>query len=223
MRREAAIMNERELTARPRIDPDRLDRENYAQSLAEEAVRSGIMTEADTERIRGDLLKALSEVIGYKTGGESTNVSTEDAQILSESLLYNIGTALRTEPDPDRAALVMRDRPMSELYAKGYAINRKRWENARRLWARVRYTRLPGGGEDYDRAIDINIRIYLEKYDPRTSAHDKLFLSLPKYGIRGAFHLSGVLAVLNKLLAANTGNGEGMDADFRAKEEEPRS
>ncbi len=57
-------MNERELTARRRIDPDRLDRENYAQSLAEEAVRSGIMTEADTERIRGDLLKALSEVAG---------------------------------------------------------------------------------------------------------------------------------------------------------------
>ena len=94
-------MNEHGLTARGLIDPGKLDRDNYAQSLAEEALRTGIMTEADFERIRGDLLTVLAQVIGYKTGGESTNVSTEEARVLSESLLYNIGTALRAEGDPD--------------------------------------------------------------------------------------------------------------------------
>ena len=217
-------MNEQSLTARGKIDPERLDRERYAESLTSEAVRAGLMTEGDVDRIRGELLQVLAEVIGYKTGGESTNVSTDEARILSESLLYNIGTALRAEETPDSAALTMRDRPMSELYAKGYQINKKRWEDARRLWTKVRYNRLRDGGEEYDRAIDRNIRIYLEKYDPRTSAHDKLYLSLPKYGIKGAFHIQGAAAVLTKLLSLSSGGtGVHMDAAFRVKEEEPNS
>ena len=216
-------MNEHGLTARGLIDPGKLDRDNYAQSLAEEALRTGIMTEADVERIRGDLLTVLAQVIGYKTGGESTNVSTEEARILSESLLYNIGTALRAEGDPDTAARIMKERPMEELYARGYQINKKLFEEARTLWNRVRYTRLRDGGEEYDRAIDKRIRIYLEKYDPRTSAHDKLYLSLPKYRIRGAFHIRGAVAVLRRLLEVNGGNGGGTDAAFRVKEEAPNS
>lgn len=217
-------MNENALTPKGRIDPERLDRENYAESLAAEAQRIGILTEADTDRIRNDLLKVLAEVIGYKTGGESTNVSADDARILAESLLYNIGTALRAESDPDTAAMTMRERPMSELYAKGYQINKKRWEDARRLWTKARYNRIRDGGEEYDRALDRNIRIYLEKYDPRTSAHDKLYLFLPKYGIKGAFHIQGAVAVLNRLIAIGSGKtADGAEAVFRAKESEPNS
>ena len=217
-------MNELGLTARGLIDPEKLDRENYAQSLAEEAVRVGIMTEEDVERIRVGLLGVLAEVIGYKTGGESTNVSTDDAQCLAESLLYNIGTALRAESDPDKAALLMKEKPMSKLYAAGYQINKKHLEDARRLWKQVCYARLRDGGADYDRAIDKSIRIYLERYDPRTSAHDKLFLSLPKFRIKGAFHIKGTVSVLRRLLEVSGGDGgKGTDAAFRVKEEAPNS
>jgi hypothetical protein len=118
----------------------------------------------------------------------------------------------------------MKEKPMKELYAEGYAINRKKWEEAKRLWGRVRYTRLRDGGEDYDKAIDKNIRIYLRDYDPRLSAHDKLYLTLPKFGIRGAFHIGGAVAVLNRLLEANTGRtGTVTDAEFREVGEEPRN
>ena len=217
-------MNEQSLTARGRIDPERLDRERYAESLAAEAVRVGIMTQGDVERIRVSLLKVLAEVIGYKTGGESTNVSVNDAGSLAESLLFNVGTALRAESDPDAAAHLLRDGSVSELYAKGYAINKKRWEDAKRLWAKVRYAGFRNGGEELARAVDRNIRIYLERYDPRISAHDKLYLSLPKLGIKGAFHIQGAVAVLTKILSMNSADSANRpDAAFRAKEEEPNS
>ena len=88
----------------------------------------------------------------------------------------------------------------------------------------MRYTRLRDGGEDYDKAIDKNIRIYLRDYDPRLSAHDKLYLTLPKFGIRGAFHIGGAVAVLNRLLEANTGRtGAVTDAEFREVGEEQRN
>ena len=64
-------MSELGLTSKGRIDPARLDRENYVQSLTEEAVRCGIMTEGDTDRLRTELLSVLAQVIGYKTGGET--------------------------------------------------------------------------------------------------------------------------------------------------------
>ena len=217
-------MSELGLTPKGRIDPARLDRENYVQSLTEEAVRCGIMTEGDTDRLRTELLSVLAQVIGYKTGGESTNVSTDDARILSESILYNIGTALRAESDPDTAAATLRDRPASELYAKGWAVNKAHWEEARRLWTKVRYNRPREADAEFDRALDRNIRIYLERYDPRTTAHDRLYLSLPRFGIRGAYHIRGAVSVLRRLLEIGTGSAQNRtDAAFRVKGEEPNS
>ncbi len=219
-------MNDKELISRSRIDPARLSGDRYAESLAAEALRTGLMDEGDLDRIRGDLMKVLAEVIGYKTEGKSTNVSTETAKSLAESIFYNIGTALRQEKNPDAAALSMKNTPMSDLYAKGYLVNKKRWEEARVLWGKVRYTERKDGGEAYERAIGKNIRIYLEQYDPRTSAHDRLFLVLPELGIKGAFHIGGTVSVLKKLLKFNeeARNPEGaVSAEFREGSEERSS
>ena len=217
-------MNERGIAPISKIDPSKLDKNNYADSLAAEAERVGIFTEADTARIRGELLGVLGDVIGYSSEGKSSSVTTDRAGQMAKSILYNIGTVLKSAPTPDAAARTMKEKPMKELYAEGYAINRKKWEEAKRLWGRVRYTRLRDGGEDYDKAIDKNIRIYLRDYDPRLSAHDKLYLTLPKFGIRGAFHIGGAVAVLNRLLEANTGRtGTVTDAEFREVGEEPRN
>ena len=219
-------MSEHELAPVSRIDPGKLDRNHYTDSLAAEAERAGILSEADTARIRGDLLGVLGDVIGYSSEGRSSSVTTDHARQMADSILYNIGTVLRSAPTPDDGARMLRDTPVRDLYARGYQINREKWEEAKRLWGRVRNTRLRDGGEDYDRAIERNIRIYLKDYDPRLSAHDKLYLSLPKYGIRGAFHIGGTVNVLKKLIDINTGkNGAGSvtGAEFREVGEERNS
>ena len=57
-------MNERGIAPISKIDPAKLDKNNYADSLAAEAERVGIFTEADTARIRGALLGVIGAVIG---------------------------------------------------------------------------------------------------------------------------------------------------------------
>ncbi|MBR4204524.1 MAG: hypothetical protein IKQ92_03515 [Clostridia bacterium] len=198
-------MTELELVASGGIDPRNLNRSDYANSLAAEALRVGLLTEDDMARIRGDMMNALAEVIGYATAGKSSSVLTSTAEKLAQSLLFNISTCLLAEPTPEKAAALLRDRRMSELYAKGYQINKKRHDEAKRLWARVRYTRLEHGGAEYDKTIDVYFRRYLSSYDARTGAHDKIYLSLPAYGIRGAFHIDGAVRVLEKLAAINAG------------------
>ena len=198
-------MNPTDLIAPHALGPENLDRADYANSLAAEALRVGLYSESDITRIQSDMMNALAEVIGYATGGESSSVKTDSARKFAKSLLYNIDTYLLSLPTPDAAAAELRERRMSELYGKGYVLNKKRYEDAKHLWAKVRYSRLKDADEAYNKTLDRYFRNYLAAYDPRTSAHDKIYLSMPKQGIRGAFHIDGAVEVLKKLLALNEG------------------
>ena len=187
------------------FDPSHINRADYTNSLAAEAHRSGVFTDADLDRIRGDLMTCLAEVIGYYTKGESSSVKADTARKLSLSLLYNIDTYLLSLGD-DRVALqTLAERRMSELYGKGYLINSKLFETAKVLYGKVRFTRLKDGGAAYDRTLDKYFYNYLRDYDPRFSAHDKIFLTLRKFGVDGAFHIDEAVGALETLLKINGG------------------
>ena len=198
-------MTENSLARYDSFDSSRVTRKDYTNSLAAEAHRTGIFTDADIDRIRADLMACLAEVIGYRTKNESTSVKAETARKLSLSMLYNIDTYLLSLGD-DRAALAaLADRRMSELYGKGYLINSKLFEEAKALYGKVRFTRLKDGGAAYDRTLDRYFYNYLRDYDPRFSSQDKIFLTLRKWGVDGAFHIDGAVESLKKLLEINKG------------------
>lgn len=187
------------------FDPSHINRSDYTNSLAAEAHRSGVFTDADIDRIRGDLMTCLAEVIGYYTKGESASVKAETARKLSLSMLYNIDTYLLSLGDDGAALRTLADRRMSELYGKGYLINSKLFEEAKVLYGKVRFTRLKNGGAAYDRTLDKYFYNYLRDYDPKFSAQDKIFLTLRKFGVDGAFHIDGAVESLKKLLEVNGG------------------
>ena len=187
------------------FDPSKINRTDYTNSLAAEAHRCGLFTDADIERIRADLLTCLAEVIGYYTKGESSSVKAETARKLSLSMLYNIDTYLLSLNSDDEAIKTLSERKMSELYGKGYLINSKLYEEAKFLYGKVRFTRLKDGGAEYDKTLDKYFYYYLTTYDPRFSAQDKIFLSLRKYGVDGAFHIDGAVESLKKLYEINKG------------------
>lgn len=187
------------------FDSSRVSRKNYTNSIAAEAHRAGILSDGDIDRVRADLMTCLAEVIGYYTKGESSSVKAETARRLSLSMLYNIDTYLLSLGDDGEAVRVLGERRMSELYGKGYIINSKLFEEAKMLYGRVRFTRLKDGGAAYDKTLDRYFYNYLSSYDPRFSAHDKIFLSLRKMGVDGAFHIDGAVESLKKLLEINKG------------------
>lgn len=187
------------------LDPSRISHKDYTNSLAAEAHRAELFTDADIDRIRADLMNCLAEVIGYYTKGESSSVKAETARKLSLSMLYNIDTYLISLGDDMAAVRELGERRMSELYGKGYLINSKLFEEAKVLYGKVRFTRLKDGGAAYDRTIDKYFYNYLSSYDPRFTAQDKIFLSLRRMGVDGAFHIDGAVDALKKLLLINSG------------------
>jgi len=198
-------MSELQLINGNAFSPENLRKNDYTNTLAAEAARIGMYTEDDILAIQTGLMNTLAVVIGYATRNESTSVRMDRANEYLACILYNCDTYLLSLGDPLAAADSLKNIPIEELYNRGFAINREHFREAKRLFANVRYTRLHDGSKTYNRAIDILLPHYLAAYDPRFSAQDKLFMSIPSLGIRGPFHMDETAEMLKRLLEIQKG------------------
>lgn len=197
--------NEKRLIARGNLDPERISALDYTNTLAAEAVRVGLFDESDITRIQNGLMETLSEVIGYYSEQQSTSVKVDKAKEFGKSILYNTDTYLMSLGNCQTAAEELRSKKINDIYGKGYLINSKRFEQAKVLYARVRYTRLKNASDEYNRTLDVKLKNYLEAYDARFNAHSKAYITLGEYGIRGAFRMDQMSDMLNSLIAVNGG------------------
>jgi len=219
------VMNEHGIVSYSALNHENLRRADYANTLAAEAFRVGLLNEEELESLRMDLMNSLSEIIGLYTRNESSSVKAETARELTASMMYNIDTYLLTFGDHGKALEALRTRKTYELYGKGYLINQKRYENAKILYGKVRLTRLKNASEAYNKTLDKYFHYYLTNYDARFSAHSKIYLTLIEYKISGSFHIDMAIKALNRLLEINRGRqadvmAEAADNSAPASEEE---
>ena len=197
--------NGHSLIARDSLNPENISPLDYTNTLAMEAFRAGIFDEADIARLQSGLMETLSEVIGYYSDNRSTSVQTDRAKAFGQSILFNVDAHLLSLGDHAAALEELRSRKLSDLYGRGYLITSRRFEQAKVLYARLRYTRPNNASPEYNKTLDVKLKNYFEAYDARFNAHSKAFLTLSEYGVRGAYRIDQMADVLNKLIAANTG------------------
>jgi len=197
--------NENRLIAHDSLNPDNISPLDYTNTLAMEAFRVGLFGEADIARLQTGLMETLSEVIGYYSNSESTSVQTDKAKAFGQSILFNVDAHLRTFGDHRAALEELRNRKISDLYGKGYLINSRLFEQAKVLYARVRYTRPNHASAEYNKTIDVKLKNYFAAYDARFAAHSKAYITLSEYGIRGAYRIDQMAGVLSRLIDLNTG------------------
>lgn len=188
------------------LDSSRIKRENYSTSLTTEAYRVGLISDDILDGLKNKSMEALAEVVGYYTKNESSSIKSDTAKNLAKSLLYNVDTYLLSLNNHEEALRVLLDRKIGELYGKGYLINKKHFEDARQLYAKVRFTRLKDADEEYNKTLDQYFKYYLTKYDPKFTADLKIYLSLKKYDLFGNYHIDESVEVLKKLLEINNGS-----------------
>lgn len=187
------------------LNSENLDFTNYTSSLAEEALRVGLYTEDDISRIQLGLMESLSEVIGFYTKGESTSVKIDRASEFSKSILYNADTYLLSLGDHQKAAEMLKERKISELYGKGYFINKGHYEKAKILYGKARYGRLKEGSTEYNKTLDKYLYNYLKMFNPKFSAHDRLYVNLPEIGFKGGYRIDRVVDLLEEIIKLNAG------------------
>lgn len=193
------------LIAHDSLNPDNISLLDYTNTLAAEAFRIGLFDEADIARIQAGLMETLAEVIGYYSGSKSTSIQTDKAKVFGQSILFNVDAHLLSLGDHHAAIEELRNKKLNELYGRGYLINSRRFEQAKVLYARVRYTRLKDGSSEYNKTLDVKLKNYFADYDPRFTAHSKAYITLGEYGIRGAFRIDQMAEVLTKLIELGTG------------------
>lgn len=187
------------------LNPENITKNGYMNSLAAEALRVGLLSDNDIDRLRMGLMETLAEVVGYKTESHSSSVKADTASELAESILYNSDTYLLSLSNHNTAISELKNHKISEMYGKGYLINKKLFESVKILYARARYSRLREGSKDYNRLLDVNLKNYVETYDPRFCSHKRLYVMLPEYEIRGKFSIVELPAVLTKLIDITKG------------------
>lgn len=197
--------NANHLIAHDSLNPDNISLLDYTNTLAAEAFRIGLFDEADIARIQAGLMETLAEVIGYYSGSKSTSIQTDKAKVFGQSILFNVDAHLLSLGDHHAAIEELRNKKLNELYGRGYLINSRRFEQAKVLYARVRYTRLKDGSSEYNKTLDVKLKNYFADYDPRFTAHSKAYITLGEYGIRGAFRIDQMAEVLTKLIELGTG------------------
>lgn len=193
------------LIAHDSLNPENISLLDYTNTLAAEAFRIGLFDETDIARLQNGLMETLSEVIGYYSGNKSTSIQTDKAKVFGQSILFNVDAHLLGLGDHHAAIEELRNRKLNELYGRGYLINSRRFEQAKVLYARVRYTRLKDGSAEYNKTLDVKLKNYFADYDPRFTAHSKAYITLGEYGIRGAFRIDQMAEVLTKLIELGTG------------------
>ena len=184
---------------------ENIKRRDYTATLAAEALRAGIYTESDVDKLRRGLMDTLAVVIGYSSRGESSSVRLDTANGFMQCILHNCDTCLLACGNDYEAAQMLREIKTEELYNRGYAVNQERHAAAKRLFANVRYTRPLEAPQAYNHAVDVLIPHYLAAYDPRLNAQDKLYFSIPAYKIRGPFTIEGTVDMLERLYERQKG------------------
>lgn len=203
--RRTTNMNSNGIISYSGLNTENIDRSDFTNSLAMEAHRAGIISEIELTALRTNLMSALAEIIGLYTKNESTSLRANTARELTACMMYNIDTYLLSLGDIGQALEQLRERKPYELYGKGYLINKKLYETAKHLYGAARYNRLKNASEAYNKTLDKYFRHYLTHYDPRFSAHNKIYITLVEFGIMGAFHIDEAIDVLKKIIEINNG------------------
>lgn len=153
------------------IDKNKLNEAFYFESLIEEAYRSGLLNEADIEKIQFMCLELLENKIKKFTSGDSSSVRIEAAENIMKSNLYTIGLFLKSFPCPDDAIKTIKESSISELYSRGRKIIKIKLNSAKFFHAIVIKNMIETENYTYSLTVVDGIigffKIYNADYDSR--------------------------------------------------------
>lgn len=154
------------------IDENQLNQRYYFQSLTEQAVFAGLLTDSDMARIKASLFEILSEQTNLLTKGESSSIPAEKAQELLTSVVYTIGLRLKYFTSPEQAVDALKSVSLRKLFDEGLSEIRKSAVIARRIQKRISDKLFDTPNVYYRSTIIDGINGFFKLYKPQFSAQE---------------------------------------------------
>lgn len=196
-----------ELITAAEFDPARISRSNYLLSLADEALRCGLCTEAQYRTLEASLYECLAARILLYTGGRSTSVESQTASRLLGSLLYTADLALFRLSPIEAVNRIFTD-PLWDICRDGTKCAGEYALKALHMLSSVQKNRIATVCITYNRLINTDLRRLIRSYDVKFDARRTLVTSdypLPTVnkavrGIGGMIHLLEELTFENSFV-----------------------
>lgn len=146
------------------FDRERIDRGNLTLSTAAEALRCGLVTDADYSRFESEIFDELARLITKYTRGESDSVEGGTAAELLGSILYNTDLAL-SRLSPEAAAVVIFSVRLQNIYLEGLKINREYVLKALSMLRKLKRTKINVMCVYYNDLVSRDLEKYIRGYD----------------------------------------------------------
>lgn len=146
-------------------------RSEYFQSLLQGAAKEGIIGSNQVKKIQMGLLGLLSRQIEKYTFGESSSVTAESAESLLKSICFSISVALKCQENVVIASELLEHESVEELFEKGNELIRYYFEDAKRIWIKIKTEGPKISNLAYNDTVFIGLKEFFDWYDYRFSAH----------------------------------------------------
>ncbi len=153
-----------------RMERDKLSQKNYFESLIQEALYTGLLANEAIASLQTQIIGILTEQTKAFTCGESSSVRVETAQTILESIYYTIGLHLKSFSDPDKAVFELANKPLEGLFLEGQRELKEKIDEAKKLYAKVRASRIETLNYAYNATIDQGLKCFFTDYDWEFSA-----------------------------------------------------
>ncbi len=147
-------------------------RSEYFQSLLQGAAKEGIISSEQAKKIQMGLLGLLSRQIEKYTLGESSSVTEESAESLLKSICFSISVALKCQGNVVIASELLEHESVEGLFEKGNELIRYYFEDAKRLWIKIKKEGPKISNLAYNDTVFIGLKEFFDWYDYRFSAHE---------------------------------------------------
>ena len=119
------------------ISSDLLDVQYYFQSLIEQAMLCGLLSDSGLAKIQGDLLAILAEQTDKWSRGKSSSIPTEKAKEIMNSVMFVIGIQLKSYQMPEQAIDMLKTESLKQLFESRMKLVKQKMMIARRLQKRI--------------------------------------------------------------------------------------
>ncbi len=172
------------------FDEKNIKNSDYTRSILSEAVRCGVISQAEMQTVRngmselfGEIMKGYDKYIGIRP----------DADIFSGQL-FIFDVYLRSLDSHMEAVKALISRPLQDIRAEGVKLLKKTVAETMALLVKARQTRLPIDCRVYSQTLECTLKNALRQYDteyfPQMICEGAEYpIYSPPYGLRGIFYL----------------------------------
>lgn len=156
----------------PKLKRESLSSEHYLASLLEQGYIAQLLSDTELERLQADCLALLAQKSERYTAGGSSSIPVERAQALLASILFTLGVALKTYPNPEDALSALQADGIEATYIQGRQQIDTLLKRAKIRHAALVERLFPTENDFYASTLVAGIQGFFKLYNPEYAAQE---------------------------------------------------